>query len=363
KALDETDEVDVTVLAVNQDEVEDDGLDVEQISVPRFPNELAYYRIYKELSRSKDDYDVIQGQHSLTVPPLGLLDDVPTVGVIRDYWPICYRTTLRDRWGNNHLRCGPKCAASTVLDWHVLSPYKFFNHYLRRELTRKVDVLAARSEFVEERLNDHGFEDTVVRYNFVPDGFGDGIEPEGEGDVLYVGKLTEQKGPQLLVEAIPEVLEERPDQRFTFLGDGPLREELEERVRTSQLSQEESCSSTDSSESVRFGVEDSVEFRGHVPKEEVIARMKGASVVVSPSLWHEPLSRVVIESASLGTPVVTAERGGNPEAVEAAVNPTVNEVKEEVLRVLGRGKDVPLSDPPTESEAVEDWAEVYNGLL
>ncbi|MDY6777197.1 MAG: glycosyltransferase family 4 protein, partial [Candidatus Nanohaloarchaea archaeon] len=198
--------------------------------------------------------------------------------------------------------------------------------------------------FVEDRLNDHGFEDTVVRYNFVPEDFGDGVEPAGEGDVLFVGKLVEQKGPQLVVEAIPEVLEERPDQHFTFLGDGPLRDELEERVRT-------------------FGVEDSVEFRGHVPKEEVIARMKGASVVVSPSLWHEPLSRVVIEAQAVGTPVVTTDRGGNGEAVtaEQVFDPATGDMADALKNVLE--KDIDMQRPPRTDEVIEEWVKTYERIV
>lgn len=337
-----TDDIDVTVLAVNQDEVEDEGLDVEQVDVPRLPNERAYRAIAEEIRKREDDYDVVQGQHSLTVPPLAHID-TPTVGVIRDYWPVCYRTTLRDRWGSNHRSCGARCLASTALDWHALTPYKLWNHHHRARLTKQVDMLAARSEFVEDRLNDHGFDDTTVKYNFVPDGFGDGIDPEGEGDVLYVGKLVEQKGPQLVVDAIPDVLEEQPDQRFTFLGDGPMRDELENRVE-------------------ELGVADHVDFRGHVDKDEVIARMKGARVVASPSLWHEPLSRVVIEAQAVGTPVVTTDRGGNKEGVNGENVSSVEEIASALKNSSSTSEDSSLSNNFLRQTVVSEWKNLYNSL-
>jgi len=339
KALHETEEVDVKVLAVNQDSVKED-VPVEKIEVKRFPNELAYRQIRKEISERKDDFDVIQGQHSLTIPPLGMIDDKTTVGVIRDYWPICYRTTLRDRFGNNHLKCGLKCATSTVMDFHFFSPYKFFNHYYRQKLTRNVDMLAPRSKFVEERLNEHGFEDTEVMYNFVPDYFAEGVEPEGKGDILFVGKLEKQKGPQLLVEAIPDILEERTDQKFVFLGEGSLREELEQRIR-------------------EMGLKDQVEFRGYVSMEEVKSRMKGARSVVSPSLWHEPLSRVVIESQALETPVITTDRGGNGEATEESIEP--EGIKENLIAFLNK-ENLEVGEPFRKNDIIEDWKQLYTRL-
>lgn len=45
--------------------------------------------------------------------------------------------------------------------------------------------------------------------------------------VLFVGRLIANKGPQSLLAAAPEVLAQRPDARFLFVGHGPLREPLE----------------------------------------------------------------------------------------------------------------------------------------
>ena len=343
KALDESDDVEVKVLAVNQEEVKED-LPVEKVNVPRVPNERAYRYIVKETRKMKEDFDVVQGQHSLTIPSLAFLEDVGTVGVVRDYWPVCYKTTLRDMWGNNHQKCGLKCLATVTRDFKAGVPYKLWNHHYRKKLAKKIDVMAARSEFVEERLEDHGFGNTEVHYNFVEEGFSDKVEPEGEGDVLYVGQMTEQKGPQLLVEAIPEITEKFPDKRFVFLGEGEIKEELERKVE-------------------KLGLEENVVFRGHVSKEEVKSRMKGASVMVSPSLWYEPLSRVIIEAKSLGTPVITTDRGGNSESVEEEMvfDPEKESLADKVTEFL-EGSFEQYMDHPSKKEVVEGWVETYQCL-
>ncbi len=343
KALHNTDKVDVKVLAVNQGEVKED-VPVEKVCVKRFPNEIAYSQIEKEIRTRLEEYDIVQGQHSLTIPSLGRITEKPTVGVIRDYWPVCYKTTLRDMWGNNHYRCGMKCLATVTRDFSIGIPYKLWNHHYRKHLTGKLDVLAARSSFVEERLKEHGFGNTEVHYNFVEEGFSEGVKLKGEGDILYVGQLSEQKGPQLVLEAVPEVLQRFPDKKFVFLGKGRKKEALERKVK-------------------ELGVEENVVFRGHVSKEEVKSRMKGADVVLSPSLWFEPLSRVIIESKALETPVITTDRGGNSESVEDEMvfDPEKENLADKINRVL-EGSFEQYMDHPSEKEVVDNWIETYQSL-
>lgn len=345
KALHQEPGIDLDVLVVNQDEVKTD-VPVENISVRRFPNEVAYYQLYQELKERAPEYDIIQGQHSLTVPPLAFIKDTPTIGVIRDHWPICYRTFLRDLWGNNHKTCGINCLASTALDFTWKFPYKVWNHHYRAHLTKKVDLLAARSNFVEDRLNEHGFTKTETVYNFVPPKFTENVEPKGDGDILYVGRISEEKGPQLLVEALPDILDEFPEKHVTFLGDGPLREQLENNVD-------------------EMGLSDNISFLGHVSSEEVASRMKGASVVVFTTLLYEALGRVVIEAQALGTPVVTTGMGGNSEVLTGnskVVQPNCESIGEGILNVLGCEDIGSNGNPYTQETVVRKWQELYSRL-
>lgn len=355
-ALEEADGVALTVLAVNQDKVDDEGLEVETASVPRLPNERAYRAIAKEIREREDDYDVVQGQHSLTIPPLASVAS-PTAGVVRDYWPTCYRTTLRDRWGNNHLDCGTRCVASTTASWHVLSPYKFFNHYNRQRLAKQVDFLATKSDFVGDRLRAHGFENADTVHDFVTDAFTEDVGTEGEGDIIFFGKFTRNKGPQVLVEAIPDVLETYPEQRFTFFGidENGFREELASRAE-------------------KLGIAENTEFLGYLPFEEVKARINGAKATVHPSQWHEPLSRVCIESMALGTPVISTATGGSPEIVEDGRNGLIFSGKEDLVSSLERIQDGEFREELSQGAldtvdrhfsketVVERWKEIYADL-
>jgi glycosyltransferase involved in cell wall biosynthesis len=48
---------------------------------------------------------------------------------------------------------------------------------------------------------------------------------------LYVGRMSTQKGPDLLLEAVPGILEHRADAKIAFVGDGDLKPYLEHRAR------------------------------------------------------------------------------------------------------------------------------------
>src|SRR4029453_14212415 len=50
--------------------------------------------------------------------------------------------------------------------------------------------------------------------------------------------------------------------------------------------------------------------RGGAQREDVLRSMARATALVFPSLWPEPLSRVLLEALALGTPVAAMETGG-----------------------------------------------------
>ena len=116
----------------------------------------------------------------------------------------------------------------------------------------------------------------------------------GVGDgplVLYVGKRSPGKGTPILLEALDMIRAAVPGVRFVFAGIGDL--ELPAR--------------------------DDICDVGVLKHQELFPLYRAADVVVSPSVWPEPLSRVLIEAMHFGRPVVATAVGGSPEAVEDGV--------------------------------------------
>lgn len=113
--------------------------------------------------------------------------------------------------------------------------------------------------------------------------------------ILFVGRMVYQKGPDLLIEAIPQVLQQRPDARFVFVGEGDMRHSLEARAW-------------------ELGVGHAARFLGYRGGDELAALYRGADIVCVPSR-NEPFGIVILEAWSAGKPVVSTYNGGPAEFV------------------------------------------------
>ncbi len=109
--------------------------------------------------------------------------------------------------------------------------------------------------------------------------------------VLFVGRMTTQKGPDILLDAVPGILERHPDAKVVFVGDGDMRGELEWRAH-------------------QKGVWPAVRFTGAMaPNGEVTELYKSCDVVCVPSR-NEPFGIVVLEAWAAGKPVIATLNGG-----------------------------------------------------
>jgi glycosyltransferase involved in cell wall biosynthesis len=132
----------------------------------------------------------------------------------------------------------------------------------------------------------------IVHYGIEPDG-----EPKPYADgaprLLCVGRLIPIKGHIVLMRAFAEAKRLLPDRRLAIAGRGPLEPALKALAR-------------------ELGVEDAVEFLGHVaPIQSAIER---AAVVVVPSMG-EGFGMAALEAMERARPVIAAEIGGLGELV------------------------------------------------
>lgn len=123
--------------------------------------------------------------------------------------------------------------------------------------------------------------------------------PEGQSTVVYVGRISAWKGPEIVVEAAALLRQRHPNARFVLAGDefGGGAELL---TKLRVLAGER-------------GVADRVEFRPFA--DDVTALYREASVVVCPSVLPEPFGLVVLEAMTAGRAVVASDHGGPRELV------------------------------------------------
>jgi glycosyltransferase involved in cell wall biosynthesis len=108
--------------------------------------------------------------------------------------------------------------------------------------------------------------------------------------ILFVGRMTHQKGPDLLLESVPEVLRDHPNTKFVFVGEGYLKNQLENRTRELNLGH-------------------AVRFAGHASDDEKAKFLKACECLIVPSR-NEPFGIVVLEAWSSGKPVITTHETG-----------------------------------------------------
>ena len=111
--------------------------------------------------------------------------------------------------------------------------------------------------------------------------------------VLFVGRLAEQKRVDDLLKAIDLLQHVQPNLRTVIVGEGPLRDRLEETASAFQL-------------------DGRVRFLGH--RDDVPRLMAAADVVVLPSAY-EGLPNVVLEAMHFRKPVVATAAPGTTEVV------------------------------------------------
>ncbi len=112
--------------------------------------------------------------------------------------------------------------------------------------------------------------------------------------ISYVGRLDKEKGLETLIKAFALLKKSSLNAKLLIAGK-PLSQGEEYKTSLEQLV-------------IDLGIEQDVDFLGHVANTTSVYQV--SDVAVLPSLWSEPFGRTNIESMACGTPVVASRTGG-----------------------------------------------------
>jgi glycogen(starch) synthase len=348
--------------------------------VPVARNFVKNEQLWAELARSvlakklaTGSFDIIHGQHVLsTVPAIraGAAAGVPAVATVRDYWPVCYWSTLILDPKSPHLcpactvrnmsRCVlPRAGAASVAAWPMI-PYMRTNLRTKRGTLARADAIIAVSTAIAGDLRRRATELADAPIFTIPnpvdmaslDHAASAVPPLDEPYVLYAGKLAVNKGVQFLLDAVQAAGLTWP---VVVAGEGPLREALETGARARGID---------------------LRVTGWIDRPAVLSWMRHATMLAFPSFGPESLSRVLIEAAALGVPIAAMDTGGTRDVLQHGVTGLLsNDVAglsrdlarlaadDRLRAALGAAARADVRQRFSAASVVERVEQVYRGLV
>ncbi|ROS81633.1 glycosyltransferase [Muribaculaceae bacterium Isolate-042 (Harlan)] len=183
-----------------------------------------------------------------------------------------------------HTRCMKSSGVASILAWIESLRWR------RRMLSRDTDAFICPSAFMahEMELGKYPVEKLYTLNNFIP---AIPASPTGQRGkyYCYVGRLSEEKGVETLLEAATMLQHE-----LRIAGSGPLYGKLK----------------------AKYDSWPQITFLGQLDSDGVAKLLGEAACSVLPSEWYENNPLGIIESLCAGTPVVGAEIGGIPELID-----------------------------------------------
>jgi glycosyltransferase involved in cell wall biosynthesis len=257
-------------------------------------NPAAAHRIRRVVERFRPDIAHVHNTwFALSPAVLSELHQlgIPVVMTLHNYRLICAAATLFRDGAPCHdcLRTGPRPAVAhrcyrDSLAQSAVAAATIALHDRRRTWHRDVERFIALTEFGRDRFVEGGLpSDRIeIKANSVGDPGPRRHPPSASRTVLYVGRLSDEKGVEVLLDAWARTTAEL---ELVIVGTGPLEAELRRRARGT------------------------VRFAGPLPQDQVQVLMLAARALVFPSVCYEGQPLVPLEAAAAGLPVLLSGHG------------------------------------------------------
>jgi len=206
----------------------------------------------------------------------------------------------------------------------ALAILEMYLHHTILDIYNKIDVFISPSIFLKNKFSAMGFKKEIIYLpNFVDIKKFEHFKAGGaeENTIVYFGMLLPEKGLWTLLKVAKRLNTNTSSAvKINIIGDGPLRKQLEERVKSDEIN--------------------NIRFLGYMKGESLFKEIEKSMAVVLPSEWYENNPLSVIEAFALGKPAIGARIGGIPELIKDGEtgftfeSGNVNDMEDKILHLL-----------------------------
>ncbi len=237
---------------------------------------------------------------------------VPIIMTIHDFHLMCPRLWLNKKNGNvckngfgNHCLWS-NCRSNK--EGYLYFPYfwlKFLKILLHRKLViNNVNFFTAPSKsLVNYAKKNMHINRILLIPTFIPE---NNLKNKQQivtnfNNLLFVGRLSREKGVDILIKAISMVIRVKPNIKLKVIGEGSDKQRLLKLTHDLMLNKY-------------------VDFTGHIDNKIIHKYFKKSAILILPSLLYEHYPLVIFESQSYGVPVLGSDTGEIPELIKNGFN-------------------------------------------
>lgn len=198
--------------------------------------------------------------------------------------------------GNKFNCLKQKCVKNSTLK-SMLSSIEALE-YKRNKVYDLIDVIISPSNFVGKTIKKDGIKTKIITlHNFVDVNNFNNDNNNDKNYAFFFGRLSIEKGILNLLEAF-----KKQNKGFLYIaGDGPEKEKIIEYIQEHNL-------------------EKRVKLLGFLNQKEVKEYISNCAFVVVPSIWYENCPYSILETLSMGKPIIGSKIGGIPELINNSKN-------------------------------------------
>lgn len=284
----------------------------------RIFNPLSYLKTRQILKDFKPDLVHLHSMLNYGSPSiLYCLKNIPTVMTIHDYYIVGLGFKIIPSLSSNNVHDNRYKYTSIVFYYEIIK------NIIRDKFLENINLFIAPSINIKKDFENLGIANSIhVHHGINLFNYSKVID---RNNLLYVGRLSDEKGIEYLLNAMPYIIKRFPAIHLNIIGDGSEKEYFKKIVE-------------------QLNLVNNISFIGQASNKKLQNYYKNSTILVVPSICSESFGLVGPEAMSVGRPVIASRVGGIPEWLDDGktgylVEPgNPEQIAEKVIKLLSDRK-------------------------